>query len=431
MGNPDIHYAETLYQIMGRFSFRDTRKRKCVHSLQEVLTCLLIGIAAGRSTQKHALQYCKNHYEELRGCMPLKHGIASPSTACRLLRMVDEDDLSDIFAEWALSIVNTEDTVISVDGKGERASTNKVACGHTPYVLNAAETFKNLIVSVLPVGDKENEKTVFHETLEKISVQGSLLVADAMATDQNIIRDCLDHGADVTLQVKRNNPNLYEQLKSAIGTLRDFASEAQGTLLSDDESKARESFISASICEKNAGRIEHRTAWTTNDVSIISHTETTMPGLKTIGLIEQVRILQVRNKEGADVTPSKEDFLQHGSPRQPKPKTGDSIEDDIQIVGIISTRSLNAAEALCQKRGYWAIENSVHYVLDEVFREDRYHYSINNFRMMVLRRFAYNVIRVINLREYCLSTMKDTAYYFCDSIRLIRKYIFEGIQSFL
>lgn len=362
--------------------------------------------------------------------MPLKHGIASSSTACRLLRMIDENDLSDIFAEWALSIINTEHTVISVDGKGERASTDKVACGHTPYVLNAAEIHKNLIVSVLPVGDKENEKTVFHEILEKISVQGSLLVADAMSTDQNIIRDCLDHGADVTLQVKGNNPNLYEQLKSKVGALRDMASEIKGVSLSDDDSKALEYFTSTSICEKNAGRIEHRSAWVTNDVSIITHSETTMPGLKTVGLIEQVRILQVRNKKGADATPSKEEFLQHGSLRQPKPKTGDSFEDDIQIVGIISTRSLNAAEALSQKRSYWAIENSIHYVLDEVFAEDRYHYSVNNFRMMVLRRFAYNVIRVIHFREYALSSMKDTMYYFCDSERLIREYIFKGIRSF-
>ena len=130
----DIHYAESLYQMMGRFSFQDTRKRECQHNLQEVLTCLLIGIAAGRLTQKHALQYCKNHYEELKLYMPLTHGIASPSTVCRLLKMVNENDLSDIFAEWALSIISTEHTVISVNGKGERASANKMACGHTPYV---------------------------------------------------------------------------------------------------------------------------------------------------------------------------------------------------------------------------------------------------------------------------------------------------------
>ena len=415
---------------MGRFSFHDTRKRKCEHSLQEVLTCLLIGIAAGRSTQKHALQYCKNHYEELRAYMPLKHGIASPSTACRLLRMVTEDDLSDIFAEWALSLVNTEHAVISVDGKGERASANKVACGHTPYVLNAVELSHKLVVSVLPVGDKENEKTVFHETLKRISVQGSVLVADAMATDQNIIRDCLDHGADVTLQVKRNNPDLYEQLKSKVSALRGMASESNGDSLPDDDRKALASFTSASLCEKNAGRIEHRTAWVTNDVSMITHTETTMPDLKTVGLFEQVRILQVRNNEGTDITPSKKDFLQHGSLRQPKPKTGDSIDDDIQVVGIISTRSLNAAEALDQKRSYWTIENSIHYVLDEVFTEDRYYYSINNYQMMVLRRFAYNVIRIISIREYSPSTMKDATYNFCDSMRLTEKYIFEGIQSF-
>lgn len=55
----------------------------------------------------------------------------------------------------------------------------------------------------------------------------------------------------------------------------------------------------------------------------------------------------------------------------PRPASGDSLDDDIQMAGLVSSRVLSAEELMEYKRQHWAVENGLHYVLDEVFGEDK------------------------------------------------------------
>lgn len=47
-----------------------------------------------------SLKWCRKHLEELRGYLPLKNGIASPSTACRILSGNDEELFALGFMEY-------------------------------------------------------------------------------------------------------------------------------------------------------------------------------------------------------------------------------------------------------------------------------------------------------------------------------------------
>jgi predicted transposase YbfD/YdcC len=49
-------------------------------------------------------------------------------------------------------------------------------------------------------------------------------------------------------------------------------------------------------------------------------------------------------------------------------------------------------------RGHWAIENSIHWVLDFVFREDlaRSRTGHGPGNMAVVRHFAFNLVRALN-----------------------------------
>ena len=92
--------------------------------------------------------------------------------------------------------------------------------------------------------------------------------------------------------------------------------------------------------------------------------------------------------------PSVETFLKQGSKRRGKPLTGDGKESDIQDIGVISDRDVTADEMAQIKRAHWSIENRVHHVLDDTFREDRSPAKKSKNNLALIRKFAYNLLRI-------------------------------------
>lgn len=113
-----------------------------------------------------------------------------------------------------------------------------------------------------------------------------------------------------------------------------------------------------------------------------------------------MRILQVQDSQGNDITPSLEDFLKEGSREQSKPVSGDSLDDDIEMAGLISSRILSAEELMKYKRQHWTVENGFHYVLDEVFGKDKSTIRKGKNTMSVLRRCAYNIARLLQMESF-------------------------------
>ena len=149
-----------------------------------------------------------------------------------------------------------------------------------------------------------------------------------------------------------------------------------------------------------------------------------------MGLIRQIRIPLERDKEGNDITPDVETFLKNGSRRRPKPVRGDSAESNLQEVGVISDRELTADEMGEIKRAHWSIENRLHHVLDDTFREDRSPAKKSKNNLALLRKYAYNILRIAMLSGACEGTMTEAMDTFCDDPSLIEKYVFNGIESY-
>ena len=191
-----------------------------------------------------------------------------------------------------------------------------------------------------------------------------------------------------------------------------------------------ETYSHHSTVEKNRGRNEYRDCWTTNYTDLLTSTQDKHNYIKTIGVIEQVRIEQVKKPGGEDITPDRETYLREGIPGRPRPREGDGMNDEIQKAGVISSLILTAEETLKAKRLYWTIEGPAHYVIDNTFDEDRDTSSINRVNMTLLRRFAYNIMRIFQFREMPGKTTKDVCYYFCDHPERTLKYVFSGIESF-
>ncbi len=124
------------------------------------------------------------------------------------------------------------------------------------------------------------------------------------------------------------------------------------------------------------------------------------------------------------------DFLKSGSRKQPKPVEGDKLGDDVQKAGLIASRVLNAKEMMEFKRAHWAVENSLHYVLDEVFGEDKSTIRKGKNAASALRKMAYNIVRLIQfLNPERSPHVPDIIDDIIDDFNMGAKMVFEPIPS--
>ena len=125
-----------------------------------------------------------------------------------------------------------------------------------------------------------------------------------------------------------------------------------------------DSFETHKTVEKNHGRQETRQCWTISDPKQLA----ILPGFSDWQGLKTVVLVRAEQQRGHKTT----------------------IEDRYYI----SSLSGDAQKMLQVVRGHWAIENSLHWVLDIAFREDdcriRKGYGAQNFA--VLRHLALNLL---------------------------------------
>jgi len=72
----------------------------------------------------------------------------------------------------------------------------------------------------------------------------------------------------------------------------------------------------------------------------------------------------------------------------------DDADSPRQRIGLISDVVMSAKEMARTKRKQWVIENSLHGILDNTYGEDRSTIRRGLVGMTVIRKIAYNVVRL-------------------------------------
>ena len=127
-----------------------------------------------------------------------------------------------------------------------------------------------------------------------------------------------------------------------------------------------------------------------------------------------VRIPIEYDKDNNNVTPSLQEFLSHGSATKPKPTIGNSLDDDIQCIGLITNDKLTAENIMKIKRDHWSSE-AAHHILDVTFREDLSNAREAKFNASLLRKLAYNLVKLSVANSYVSHAERSTP---CDMIKL-------------
>lgn len=405
--------------------------RETKHDHGEVLVCLVAGYLAGKTTIRRSLKWCKGHLEELKNYLLLKNGIASLSTVSRILSGIDEELFALEFMEWIGEIVNTKGIHLSIDGKALRAAMEKVKNFRAPMVLNAIDAVTGLVIAQMPIQNKDCEIMAIPELLKLLDIKGSIITTDAVGTQTRIMEQILSQEGHFLLMVKRNQPQSYDEIVKYFEEL----SEDCQKMKEDRNYRVRnpemqEKYEEIYQKERNRDRQEYRWYSVCTESSLLTRTQKEWPFVKTVGLARQIRIPVERDAEGNDITPDKENFLKKGSRRRPILNRDEGIGKDIQKTGMISDMELTAAEMGRIKREHWSIENRLHHVLDDTFREDRSPAKKSRNNLALIRKFAYNILRIAMLAGDCSEIMTEAMDDFCDKSLLRKKYVFNGITSF-
>ena len=402
-------------------------KRKKPHELDEVLICIILGFLHGKTKLRRIHRWCESHTEYLKQYMPLPSGVPSPSTLSRILSGIDAEMVAIAAMNWICGIVNTKGIHIAIDGKGLRAAASKVRGEGTPYILNVIDTVTRLVIGQLPIREKTNEAAAIPELIEMFNIEGSTVTIDAIGTTETIMDVIEKKDGYFLLQVKRNCPSLYQEIMDLFDDMENLKKKNPDEF-KETSGKAYDEYMTR---EKNRERYEHREVQYYEGKEWIEYFQEERPSIQSVGRTSQTRILVVRDANGNDITPSFEEFLAHGSIRQPIITEGDGFKDVVQKAGLIANRKMTAEEMMNYHRRHWAIEDSLHYVLDETFGEDKCTVRKGKEALSVLRKCAYNIARLIQMenpedRSYIPDVLDDIA----DNFDLAANYIFRAVPAF-
>lgn len=404
--------------------------REKPHDQAEMLTYLVAGYLNGRVSVGRALCWCEDNIEMLRKHMVLKKGIASEATISRMLNGIDVYMFMYAFMEWTAEILYEHGIHIIIDGKALRGATEKIKNGNIPYILNAIDAATQMVIAQLSIDEKTNEITAIPKLLEMLNIDGNTFTIDAIGTQKKIEDMIISEGGHFILQVKKNNPSLYNEICESFAA---FESELKcpEEKRSEQLKKYLEQYDRWQSQEKNRERMEYRDM---KVCKIASFLECVKAGeaeyIRTVGCMEQVRVPIEKDAEGNDITVGKKEYLEKGTVRKPRPEKSDNMDSEYQQVGMISDLILNAKDMAKYKREHWKIENNLHHVLDDTFREDRSTAKGSSKNLSVIRKIAYNILRIVIIRKYPDWGIQRMMDYFSTHLELTEKMLFEPIPSF-
>ena len=321
------------------------------HKLLDILTIALMGSICGAESCVDIADFARDREVLFREFLDLPGGVPSHDTFSRLFRLLDPAAFASCFAAFLDDLGEDGAGVLAIDGKTLRRSFDRAAGRSALHVVTAFAAGARLVVGQVATGETTNEITAARALLGLIDLNGMLVTGDALHCQGETARLIRERGGAWLFALKANRPVQYAETRAW------FADPANTP---DDEH--------TTIDGHNGGRIEIRRHAVTHDVGwMLSDRrhpdEASMPGLAMLGLVE------------ATVT------------RQGKTTT--------QRRFYLSSVAMQAAQFAAATRAHWRIENSLHWVLDVGFDEDRARNRCDHGpeNLTILRKLALNLLR--------------------------------------
>jgi predicted transposase YbfD/YdcC len=310
----------------------DGRKARGIrYPLAHILVMVILAKLGGEDGPKGMAEWLRYRIDFLVSHLKLQRAsIPHPVTISRVLgKAVDVDQFETLLSAFFRSLPGAGQSVlVTFDGKTIR-STIPVGQSRGEHLLAVYLPEEGLVLIQIEVDLKENEIRVAPHALQAIDLNGKIVVGDALHTQRAISVQIVQAGGDYCWTVKDNQPNL----RAAIERFFEPEVETPGF------GKAITDLRVEQIVNQGHGRFESRTL----AVCGVQAGELDWP------FAQQVFKLHRR-------------FVQR--------TTGKVMEETVFGITSLSSEQADARRLLEINRGYWGIENGLHYRRDVTLKED-------------------------------------------------------------
>ena len=285
----------------------------------------------------------------LRRFRPFRDGTPAHDHLGDIFATLDAKEFQRCFVAWVAALTGAPAEVIAIDGKTLRRSYQKKGGKEPIHIVSAFAARQRLVLGQVKVAEKSNEIIAIPALLAMLVIEGAVVTIDAMGCQRDIAQEILNKKADYVLALKGNQGTLREDVEV-------FAAEQKANGFKDTKISRHETV------DGDHGRIETRTYTAIHDVDWIQERHD-WPGLNGVVMVESSR------------------------------EIGDKVERETRFY--ITSLVLLAQQLGPVIRSHWTVENSLHWVMDMIFRDDecrvRTDHAPTNFT--TIKHMAHNLIR--------------------------------------
>jgi len=323
---------------------------RCHHKLIDILFIAVCAVICGADTFTDMEEFGISKQAWLQQFLDLPNGIPSHDTFGRVLARLKPSEFQRCFVEWVRAVAGaTNDEIVPIDGKKLRRSHNRSKGLQAIEVVSAWAVANHLVLGQVKVSEDSNEITAVPELLKLLELKGCIVTVDALNTQKDIAVEIRNQGADYVLALKGNHSTLRKEVELFFKDVKE--DRTYGFEISTHQT-----------VDGEHGRIETRKYWHVNAPDHLSG-KSEWKDLASLGMVEAIREVH-----------------------------GETSRENRYYLSSLKVEAERLAEAV---RGHWAIENSQHWILDVVFREDdcrvRVGHAAENFAL--IRRGALNLLQ--------------------------------------
>jgi len=342
-------FAETVVFLKHFNDLHDPRQPgKVTYPLDEILLLCLLAVLAGAECFTEIALFGTKKLPLLRRFRPFKDGTPAHDHLGDILATLDAEQFQSCFVAWVAAVAGVPAGVIAIDGKTVRRSVQKGAKGAI-HMVSAFAARQRLVLGQVKVAEKSNEIVAIPKLLEMMAIEGAIVTIDAMGCQRDIAQKVIDKKADYVLALKGNQGSLRDDVEL-------FATEQKARGFADTQ------ISQDTTVDGDHGRIETRTTTVIHNVKWLQDRHK-WPGLKGVVIVESRR------------------------------ETNGKVEQETRYY--ITSLVMLAALLGPVVRNHWSIENSLHWVLDMVLRDDECRVRTDNAaaNFTTLKHMALNLLR--------------------------------------